>query len=93
VQRIRLLERQPARDLRAIARIPRAPPVASISQQILYRGSAAQGKNTGRSHIMRQIPFVVGPSVAFLLLSAAIAANIGGNMPEMRGAWIAQALR
>jgi hypothetical protein len=42
---------------------------------------------------MRQIPFVVGLSVAFLLLSAAIAANIGGRMPEMRGAWIAQALR
>jgi hypothetical protein len=24
---------------------------------------------------------------------AAIAANIGGHMPEMRGAWVAQALR
>jgi len=42
---------------------------------------------------MRQIPFVVGLSVAFLLLSDAIAANIGGHMPEMRGAWVAQALR
>jgi hypothetical protein len=42
---------------------------------------------------MRQIPFVVGLSVAFLLMSAAIAANIGGQMPEMRGAWVAQALR
>jgi hypothetical protein len=42
---------------------------------------------------MRQIPLVVGLSVVFLLLSAAIAANIGGGMPEMRGAWIAQALR
>jgi hypothetical protein len=27
------------------------------------------------------------------LLSAAIAANVGGGMPEMRGAWIAHALR
>ena len=42
---------------------------------------------------MRQMPMVVGFAVAFLLLSAAIAANIGGQMPEMRGAWIAQALR
>jgi len=42
---------------------------------------------------MRQIPLVVGFSVAFLLLSAAIAANIGGQMPEMRGAWVAHALR
>ena len=42
---------------------------------------------------MRQIPLVVGLSVAFLLLSAATAANIGGQMPEMRGAWVAQALR
>ena len=43
---------------------------------------------------MRQIPLVFGLSVAFLLMSAAIAANIGGsNMLEMRGAWIAQALR
>lgn len=42
---------------------------------------------------MKQIPLVLGLSVAFLLLSAAIAANIGGPMPEMRGAWIAQALR
>jgi len=42
---------------------------------------------------MRQIPLVVGLSVAFLLLSAAIAANVGGGMPEMRGAWVAHALR
>jgi len=42
---------------------------------------------------MRQIPLVFGLGVAFLLLGAAIAANIGGHMPEMRGAWIAQALR
>jgi hypothetical protein len=42
---------------------------------------------------MRQIPLVVGFSVVFLLLSAAIAANIGGPMPEMRGAWLAKALR
>jgi len=42
---------------------------------------------------MRQIPLLVGLSMGFLLLSAAIAANIGGNMPEMRGAWISQALR
>jgi hypothetical protein len=43
---------------------------------------------------MRQMPLVLGLSVAFLLLSAAIAANVGGgSMLEMRGAWIAQALR
>ena len=42
---------------------------------------------------MRQIPLVVELSVVFLLLSAAIAANIGGQMPEMRGAWVAQAIR
>jgi hypothetical protein len=47
---------------------------------------------TGDSH-MKHIPAVLGLSVVFLLLSAAIAANIGGHMPEMRGAWIAQALR
>jgi hypothetical protein len=39
---------------------------------------------------MRQIPLVVGFGVVFLLLSAAIAANIGGHMPEMRGAWVAK---
>ena len=43
---------------------------------------------------MKQIPLVFGLSVAFLLFGAAIAANIAGNhMPEMRGAWMAQALR
>jgi hypothetical protein len=42
---------------------------------------------------MRQIPLVIGFSVAFLLLSAGIAANIGGPMPEMRGAWVNHALR
>jgi len=42
---------------------------------------------------MSQVPFAVGLGVVFLLLSAAIVANIGGHMPEMRGAWIAQALR
>jgi hypothetical protein len=43
---------------------------------------------------MRQMPLVLGLSVAFLLLSAAIAANMSGSsMLEMRGAWIAQALR
>ena len=41
---------------------------------------------------MRRIPFAVGLSVAFLLLSAAIAANIGGRMPEMRGAWVSHRL-
>jgi uncharacterized membrane protein YqhA len=38
---------------------------------------------------MRHIPLVFGLSVAFVLLSAAIAANIGGQMPEMREAWVA----
>jgi len=42
---------------------------------------------------MRRVPFAVGLGVAFLLLSAAVAANIGGHMPEMRGAWLAHALR
>jgi hypothetical protein len=43
---------------------------------------------------MKQMSLVFGLSVAFLLFSAAIASNISGsNMPEMRGAWIAQALR
>lgn len=42
---------------------------------------------------MSRIPLVFGLSMTFLLLSAAIAANIGGHMPEMRGAWVAQALR
>jgi hypothetical protein len=42
---------------------------------------------------MRQIPLVFGFGVAFLLMSAAIAANIGGHMPEMRGAWMTQAFR
>ena len=42
---------------------------------------------------MRNAPLVLGLSIAFLLLSAAIAANISGHMPEMRGAWVAQALR
>ena len=42
---------------------------------------------------MRQIPAIFGLSVALLLLSAAVVANIGGQMQEMRGAWVAQALR
>src|ERR1700719_2831983 len=43
---------------------------------------------------MRQMPLVLGLSVAFLLLSAAIAANLGGSsMLEMRGAGVAHALR
>jgi len=46
-----------------------------------------------RGSLMKHIPAVLGLSVVFLLLSAAIAANIGGHMPEMRGAWVAQALR
>jgi len=43
--------------------------------------------------IVRQIPLVFGVSVAFLLLSAGITANIAGHMPEMRGAWLSHALR
>jgi hypothetical protein len=35
----------------------------------------------------------VGLSVTFLLLIAAIAANTVGHMPEMRGAWVAHAVR
>jgi hypothetical protein len=42
---------------------------------------------------MRQIPLALGLSLAFLLFSAAIAANVSGQMPEMRGAWVAQAFR
>jgi hypothetical protein len=42
---------------------------------------------------MRQIPAVFGLCVALLLLSAAVAANVGGQMQEMRGAWVGQALR
>ena len=43
---------------------------------------------------MRQLPFVLELSVVFLLLSAAIAANVtGSGMFEMRGAWVAQSFR
>jgi hypothetical protein len=43
---------------------------------------------------MKQMSLVFGLSLAFLLFNAAIVANIGSkNMPEMRGAWIAQSLR
>lgn len=42
---------------------------------------------------MRQISSVLLTGVVFLLLSAAIAANVSGQMQEMRGAWITQALR
>jgi hypothetical protein len=42
---------------------------------------------------MRQIPTLFGLTLALLLLSAAVAANFGGQMPEMRGAWVAQAMR
>ena len=37
--------------------------------------------------------FILGVLLACLLLSAGIAANIGGQMPEMRGAWVARAVR
>lgn len=42
---------------------------------------------------MKQMPTFVGVAVFFLLMSAAIAANVGGQMPQMRGAWVAQAAR
>jgi hypothetical protein len=43
---------------------------------------------------MRQASVMFGLSVALLLFGAGIAANLGkGQMPEMRGAWVAQALR
>ena len=43
---------------------------------------------------MRQVSTLFGLTLGFLLFSAAIAANISGHaMPEMRGAWVAQALR
>lgn len=45
------------------------------------------------SCVMKQIPMVLTLSVFFLLFSAAIAVNFSGAMPEMRGAWVAQALR
>jgi hypothetical protein len=43
---------------------------------------------------MRHASLAFGLSVVFLLFGAALAANVGGShMPEMRGAWVAQALR
>jgi hypothetical protein len=43
---------------------------------------------------MKRTSLVLGLSLGFLLFSAAIIANVGGNhMPQMRGAWVAQALR
>ena len=46
-----------------------------------------------REPTVSRIPLVFALSIAFLLLIAAIAANIGGHMPEMRGAWVGKALR
>jgi hypothetical protein len=64
-----------------------APKAGTLSLPAIY--SANQGELN-----MRQMPLVLGLSIAFLLLSAAIAANVGGSsMLEMRGAWVAQALR
>jgi hypothetical protein len=43
---------------------------------------------------MRHASLALGLSIGFVFFAAAIAANIGGNqMPEMRGAWVAQAVR
>jgi hypothetical protein len=43
---------------------------------------------------MRHVSFACGLAIVFLLFGAAIAANFrSGHMPEMRGAWVAQALR
>jgi hypothetical protein len=43
---------------------------------------------------MRRASLAFGLGIGFILLGAAIAANIGGSqMPEMRGAWITQAMR
>jgi hypothetical protein len=44
--------------------------------------------------LMRHVSFACGLAIVFLLFGAAIAANFrSGHMPEMRGAWVAQALR
>jgi hypothetical protein len=43
---------------------------------------------------MRHASLAFGLSIAFLLFGVAIAANIRGTqMPEMRGAWVTQAMR
>ena len=43
---------------------------------------------------MRHVSMACGLGIVFLLLGAAIAANVrSSHMPEMRGAWVAQALR
>jgi hypothetical protein len=43
---------------------------------------------------MKYLSLAFGMSFAVFLFGAAVVANIGGSqMPEMRGAWIAQALR
>jgi hypothetical protein len=43
---------------------------------------------------MKHASLAFGMGIGFLLLGAAIAANIGSHqMPEMRGAWVSQAMR
>jgi hypothetical protein len=42
---------------------------------------------------MKNLYFAIGICMACVLVSAGIAANIGGSMQEMRGAWIARAVR
>jgi hypothetical protein len=43
---------------------------------------------------MKYVSWTFGLSFAVLLFGAALVANIGGSqMTEMRGAWVAQAMR
>jgi hypothetical protein len=61
-------------------------------RDILHEGDVLSSQH--RETSVRRIPRVLGLSFTMVLFSAAIVANVGGgHMPEMRGAWIAQALR
>jgi len=43
---------------------------------------------------MKHLTAAIGQSLSFLLFGPAIAAKIGGGqMPEMRSAWLTQAMR
>ena len=64
---------------------------AGINRNVRYRRTFFA--DHVRRYEMKKIPFIFGLGLACLLLNAGIAANIGGQMPEMRGASIAQALR
>jgi len=78
----RLTKRRPTNAARQRTVCPaRSPPGGAVFGEHLRQRLRA--RSSGR--------LVFGLSITFLLLSAAIAANIGGQTPEMRGACIAQA--